>query len=289
MLDNPVYVGRFIWKGVEYEGKHVPLITPELFMKVQAIKHGRKGGEYQGRTFAFTGLLTCGYCGCAITAEIKKGKYVYYHCTGGRGKCQGQGAALREEDIDRQLADVVSGLKMDDRVFATLRKGLKAAHEDEREYHARALANLNGQLTKVSNRIRQIYIDKLDGQIDTATYDEFKTKFEAEREVLRSQIAAHEKADKDYLEYGARLLELAQTAYLSYYRRSPHEKRRLLNFVLSNCVLMSKRLIPEYRKPFDLIASAARDSRKGGSLDPDGPGFPSRRVPPRGFEPLLPP
>jgi hypothetical protein len=29
--------------------------------------------------FAFTGLVNCGHCGCALVAEKKKGKYVYYH------------------------------------------------------------------------------------------------------------------------------------------------------------------------------------------------------------------
>jgi hypothetical protein len=29
---------------------------------------------------AFSGLITCGHCGCAMVDEIKKGRYVYYHC-----------------------------------------------------------------------------------------------------------------------------------------------------------------------------------------------------------------
>ena len=30
--------------------------------------------------------MTCGECGCKIVAEIKKKKYIYYHCTWGLGK-----------------------------------------------------------------------------------------------------------------------------------------------------------------------------------------------------------
>lgn len=32
-------------------------------------------------------LLTCGRCGCAYTAEIKKERYTYYRCTSYRGAC----------------------------------------------------------------------------------------------------------------------------------------------------------------------------------------------------------
>ncbi len=28
-----------------------------------------------------------GHCGCMLVGELKKGQYVYYHCTGNRGKC----------------------------------------------------------------------------------------------------------------------------------------------------------------------------------------------------------
>ena len=29
----------------------------------------------------------CGCCGCAMVGELKKGRCVYYHCTGYKGKC----------------------------------------------------------------------------------------------------------------------------------------------------------------------------------------------------------
>ena len=32
--------------------------------------------------FAFSGLIACHACGCAVVGEIKKERYVYYHCTG---------------------------------------------------------------------------------------------------------------------------------------------------------------------------------------------------------------
>ena len=32
--------------------------------------------------FAFSGLIECGHCDSSIVGEIKKQRYVYYHCTG---------------------------------------------------------------------------------------------------------------------------------------------------------------------------------------------------------------
>jgi site-specific DNA recombinase len=61
---------------------------------------GQRRTRQQKHRWAFQGLLTYGHCGCAITAEIKQGRYVYYHCTGYKGKCPEK--YVREEDIAAQ-------------------------------------------------------------------------------------------------------------------------------------------------------------------------------------------
>ncbi len=92
LLRRPFYYGVFEYpmgSGEWYTGKHIPLITKELFNLVQEkIKTEKK--KMYGREFMFTKMLTCGYCGSGITAEekvkeLKTGEtrgYVYYRCTG---------------------------------------------------------------------------------------------------------------------------------------------------------------------------------------------------------------
>lgn len=61
---------------------------------------------------------------------------------------------------------------------------------------------------------------------------------------------------------GLNLLELAQRAHLLFENQPPAEKRRLLDFVLSNCTWKDGELEPEYRNPFDLLAFAASADRE---------------------------
>lgn len=42
ILKNRYYVGTVSFGGVDYEGKHEPLISEELWSKVEAIRHGRR-------------------------------------------------------------------------------------------------------------------------------------------------------------------------------------------------------------------------------------------------------
>jgi hypothetical protein len=114
IFSNIFYAGMICHKGVQYQGKHEPIITKELFDKVQqqlkidyTIKWGMK-------EFAFTKLLTCGHCGSSITADekfkkLKNGttvKYIYYGCTRGRDQsCKG--GYIREEELISQLGNII--------------------------------------------------------------------------------------------------------------------------------------------------------------------------------------
>ena len=70
-------------------GTHEPLVTRESWQRVQELLDARAESKTRKvkHDFAFTGLVQCGHCGCFLVGELKKGQYVYYHCTGNRGKC----------------------------------------------------------------------------------------------------------------------------------------------------------------------------------------------------------
>ena len=91
ILRNRLYTGWFDWNGKLIQGKHEALVPVELWERVQGVLDGRfsKKAKRGKHDFAFSGLIACRACGCAVVGEIKKERYVYYHCTGYADKCQG--------------------------------------------------------------------------------------------------------------------------------------------------------------------------------------------------------
>ena len=57
-------------------------------------------------------------------------------------------------------------------------------------------------------------------------------------------------------EEGVQLLELAQRAHALFESQPSQQKRKILNFVLSNCTWKGGELTAQYRKPFDLLVVA---------------------------------
>jgi len=63
-----------------------------------------------------------------------------------------------------------------------------------------------------------------------------------------------EKAEQSYMDEGVQILELAQNAQRLFEQQEPRQKRRLLNFVLSNCSWEDGEVVATFRQPFDLLA-----------------------------------
>jgi hypothetical protein len=72
VLRDRYYVGYVVYKGEEFQGRHEPLVTPELFGRVQAVLDGRlaKTGERQ-RTHHHYLRARCGAAGAMTTAASR--------------------------------------------------------------------------------------------------------------------------------------------------------------------------------------------------------------------------
>lgn len=260
-LTNPIYYGYFKWDGAVYKGTHAPLINKSLFDRVQEVLHPKAGRLHRGKyQWAFQGILSCGHCGCALTAELKKGKYVYYHCTGYRGKCPEK--YVREEVLDQQVVKILQSIQIPPDILIWILAALRQNQKDESQYHAEMVKALQSQHQKLQNRMEQMYVDKLDGKVSQDFYDQKSMDWLGEQEEILKKIDLHRTASRSYIQEGIRILELSQKAAQLYIQQESSEKRRLLQFVLSNSIWKEGRLIPVFKKPFDLIALSTSDQIK---------------------------
>ncbi len=268
ILTNPIYYGEFDWAGIRYRGVHEPIITKELFDRVQGAlsDRGHHSTRHQKHHWAFQGLISCGHCGCALTAEIKKKRYVYYHCTGHKGNCRER--YVREEEIARQFGVALRNIQMDNEVLEWIITALKESHGDEKRYHDEMIAKLQKQDQILQDRIDAMYIDKLDGKIHQDLYDRKSNEWRADQAHILREIENHQDANRYYLDEGIKLLELSQKAASLYEKQEMKEKRRILNFVFSNSSWKDGRLIPTYRKPFDLLALTNAGVQKERAVPP---------------------
>jgi site-specific DNA recombinase len=259
ILRNRLYTGWFEWNGKLIQGKHEALVPVQLWERVQGVLDGRfaKKAKRGKHDFAFSGLIACHDCGCAVVGEIKKKRYVYYHCTGYADKCQGNPATcrrkyVREEVLEAQFTELLGRLKFDDEVLEWVRDALHASHADERREHEEAIKRHQAEYKRLNDRIHAMYVDKLDGLVDTAFFEKMSNQWREEQNRCQREIERHQNADKSYLNEGVALLDLARNAQRLFAMQEPREKR--LNFVLSNCTWENGEVVATFREPFDMLA-----------------------------------
>jgi DNA invertase Pin-like site-specific DNA recombinase len=124
LLRNTFYYGEFeypVGSGNWYQGKHVPIITKELFDKVQTTLGNKIIPKTESKEFAFTKLIKCGYCGSGITADekfkkLKDGgtnRHVYYFCTKAKNiDCKNP--MVNEPSLIDELIELVDKIDLDD-------------------------------------------------------------------------------------------------------------------------------------------------------------------------------
>ena len=274
MLMNPFYIGRFAWGGHTYQGTQPCLISPELYAQAQSVLHGHNKPKYSKHDIAFRGMLRCAHDACTVTPELKKQKYVYYRCSGYRGKCALP--RFREEEISEKLGHVLKDLQIPEEVARRIEASLQQVDGQMRSERAQEGARLGRELGALQNRMDAAYRDKLDGRVTPDLWQRNQAGWEAEEQRIKSLIAGlGEDWNSERLLDMHRVLELAQNAHSLYVTQKPAEQAELLRNVLLNCAIDAVSLYPTYRKPFDLIFKRAKNEEWSGredlNLRPPGP------------------
>ncbi|MDO8482652.1 MAG: recombinase family protein, partial [bacterium] len=258
ILRDPFYAGSIRWNDVVYgNGKQPPLVSKELFDKVQYALTRKKAPHYKRHIFKFSKMIECGQCGGTVSAEIQKG-HIYYSCKHNR-PCTQKGMT-REEEIEKSLMSVF-------RVFETVTKDeaeeiyrrIRADHQLEIDYKDGALKSLNQRYSVLQRQLDILYDDRLSEKITPERWQEKQKVINAEQADIQAQIAIIKNEETKYFELYINILDLARRAREIYEKRSPEEKRLLLSYLFSNLVLKDKKANYSLKKSVEVFARRVQE------------------------------
>lgn len=251
MLKNVNYLGVLKFRDVIYEGKHPSIISQELFDKAQ--KSAKKDNKplYKNHDYALAGMIKCAKCGCAITIEPpKKGKYIYCHCTGGKGDCEQKHVNIPIEEIMVQFEEAVKAVSLAQKHIDYIKQSLKESLADKQEFSDEMRRNLEAEAKRIRHRIDKITNEYYDDLIDAKFYNDKRLQWNKDLDEIMIKLEALHHAEQKYYDEGVRIIETLKNAYILYKQQSPQEQRKLLNYLLSNCTLEGRKVSYDYNLPF---------------------------------------
>ena len=268
ILKNPFYYGMIQFNGELYHGKHEPLIKKDIFDLTQsAFRKDNKPKYTIPKNFLLAGMVKCYHCGCVISGEIKKGKYIYYSCTGAKGKCEQKHIYVKESEIEKQYIEALDRISTSEEQKKWITEALLSSFKDEQAYTKERLNSLNTQKDKLRDRLEAVYVDKLDGKISEAFWLTKHNEWTEELRTIQNNITAHENANINFIEKGMKILKLSNEVKELYLYGDNAQKKELLNYVLQNSTLDGEKLSYEYKAPFDLFANGLSRIKKLPRLD----------------------
>ena len=201
-----------------------------------------------------------------MTAELKKGQYVYYRCTA-QGHCGN--TYMRQEELLRLLGKkLTSNLpraypRRDGR--PTGRSPLRESQADKERFSRTRLMRLQQQQLQVQAKIDRAYDDRLSGAISEEMWTRKAAEWEAEDQPGYAEghgPSWRTQAETYATVTGLRILELAKKRVLheSSIRTIRGIRESLLKMVLSNCTFDRGSLCPAYNKPFEIFAHGGNES-----------------------------
>lgn len=266
ILQNPFYYGLMKYKGNLYPHIYKPLISRELFIQCENVRKGRskvysKGTQSQ---FIFKGLIRCKHCGCAISPELKKGKYVYLR-PNSKPNCSCK--TIKEVDALKTVSNELKKMDMAPELLASMKATLKASAEAKKKFSEFSITSLQKQYKNVQKKLDALLDVRLEGSITKDEYDKKANELRAEQYNIKTKLEKHVDADEEFvitLEY---ILDVASRSHELFESSGNEQKRRILNLVFSNFSLNGSKLEYEVKRPFNMLVKKSSCPIKLGRKD----------------------
>lgn len=238
IFTNIFYTGLIQYSGVQYEGKHKPMITLEEFDRVQVLL-GRKGKPRpKTHNFAFTGFIHCGECGCLHTAETKTKlikstgeikSYTYYHCTRKKTniKCQ-QKKCLREDDLQRQIEKKLERLTILPEFLDWALEDLNKRNDNEIHDRTKIYESQHKAIVQAQKELDELTKMRYKLLIDDETFLKEKNELQTQINKLKSQLRETEARAERWLELSEKTFKFATYARIAFLKGGLELRKEIL-------------------------------------------------------------
>ncbi len=203
MLQNKLYIGRLTVKdwGVDIDGLHSKLISPELFYKVQQIREGVSFTAVprllNNPDFPLKNIAKCEHCGKGLTASRSRGRnkrYAYYHCLCGKTR-------VSKELFEQVFFDALKRIQPNKQFQRLFQEVLYDVWKQKQSEAIDSVKRIDGNIAVLKELQTKLVRKNLEGIISDDDYREQNQAIKEElviKEVERSE-ARTEETDIDYL------------------------------------------------------------------------------------------
>lgn len=249
ILTNPFYAGFVTYEGHVFRGVHEPIISVDLWKRVEELRSSRSRTKKTKYWFLFRQLLRCGYCGLFLVGEVQKG-HTYYRCHHHGSHVSN---SIRETEVVKQIAELLSRANLGP-AERELVQALLSSESNERVHRSqKVVATERLKRGKLEAKKKKALEAFLAGVLNENVYKSVELEVVTKIAKLDEEAAARAEAASpgdmsDILD----LLEQLDSAFLN---GAPEYRRDMLLALFSNLKIQQKQLEAQPRKWLEVLLS----------------------------------
>ena len=175
-----------------------PIISEEVWLRVQELRENRRRNTATGRTSLFSGLVFCPDCGAKLhfcAAKSLKPNQEFFRCANykdGRGTCKIhyiRNVAL-EKIVLEAISDMADFVRCHESIFLyMIAKKNKAMQKAEFERLKKTVANSKVRLGELDKLMAKLYEDNVLGRVTDDFFQMMMKNYEREQKELTKAVA----------------------------------------------------------------------------------------------------
>lgn len=255
IMTDPFYAGVIVWDGRAWPGKHPPAVRLETFERLQKALRWTPSIRPTVEV-PYRGLITCGRCGRAVTAEHKQKRarrYLYYHCARRKLGDRCPEPSVEAKALDRQILDFLRTLQMEPGLHDLILSSFERRDQELARLNSTHRTTLTAALRDVDRQADELTTLKLRGMLTDVQFTAQRGRLDAERGEIAARLETAQ-AGGTGIEPLRDLLRVSNQAADWFSRADGEEKRMILKLVGSNPTLAGKKLSIQAAKPFVEVA-----------------------------------
>ncbi len=220
LLKDKIYLGKVVWHGVEYDGIHEPLVTQELFDRVQEVfrLHDLAGERKRRHEHYLRGTVFCGSCGSRLCSMISKGRFTYFFCLGAHNRrTDCHSPYVPEAILEQEVEERYQEIRLSERDKTRFAQQLEHEVGSWEKGRVRSEKDVSKKLARLEAERERLVRAYCAGAIEIDLLKQEQERIAAEvaqAEALRLD-AERIKLARDVISVAEELIDLAPRAYAS--------------------------------------------------------------------------
>ena len=243
ILRHPYYKGIVTFQGVEYPGKHEPLVDSQTWQTVQTILASRRYGERQRiHNHFLKSTVVCGQCGARLSVQNAKNSkgtiYPYFVCA---RRCRLHDCAFTAVLIDvveDRMSDLYRTIQLSSQDRQLVEQYVREELHHLQRDKDRTIRSLTTRRTNIEDKRRRLMHAHYEGAVPLELLKEEQTQLTSELDHIERQLAAYQADITEVRQRLTQALDLLEDCH-RLYQAAPAHLKKLLNQVFFERVLVN--------------------------------------------------